>query len=55
MFVYSKKGIWRSLDENKQYSTPVWYGVSAERTKYTPIQVMQVFVVLSSKIAKFFL
>ena len=30
MFVYLTMGIWRGLDENKPYSTLVWYGVSTE-------------------------
>ena len=30
MVVYLKKGIWRGLDENKQYSTPAQYGVGTE-------------------------
>ena len=35
MFVYLTMGIWRGLDENKQYSTPVQYGVSTERADIT--------------------
>ena len=35
MFVYLTIGIWRGLDENKQYSTPVQYGVSTERADIT--------------------
>ena len=31
MFVYLKIGIWRGLNGNKQYSTPVQYGVGTER------------------------
>jgi len=31
MFVYPETGIWRGLDENKQYSTPAQYGVGTER------------------------
>ena len=30
MFVYLKNGIWRGLDENKQYSTPVQYVEQAQ-------------------------
>ena len=30
MVVYLKIGIWRSLNGNKQYSTPVQYGVGTE-------------------------
>ncbi len=30
MFVYQKMGIWHSLDNNKLYPTPVWYGVDIE-------------------------
>ena len=30
MFVYLTIGIWRGLDENKLYPTPVKYGVGAE-------------------------
>ena len=30
MFVYLTMGIWRGLDENKLYSTPVQYGVGTE-------------------------
>mgnify|MGYP003498219327 FL=1 len=30
MFVYLEIGIWRGLDNDKQYSTPVQYGVDTE-------------------------
>ena len=30
MFVYLTMGIWRGLDNDKQYSTPVQYGVDTE-------------------------
>ena len=37
MFVYLTMGIWRGLDENKQYSTPVQYVEQAQNvpTKHT--------------------
>ena len=31
MLVYLEIGIWRGLDNDKQYSTPVQYGVGTER------------------------
>lgn len=30
MLVYLEIGIWRGLDNDKQYSTPVQYGVDTE-------------------------
>ena len=34
MFVYLTMGIWRGLDENKQYSTPAQYGVAQNVPTY---------------------
>ena len=35
MLVYLEIGIWRDLDENKQYSTPAQYGAGTERANIT--------------------